>query len=153
MVHANAEVGTRPAVQEDHQHLPPQEIVSHNVSGWQVRVEQGQLVDFAVGVVVNYVDVPDIASQLASWTLPFPPWMRWMARLPTVRLVEIAEPLGVIKQRAHQIRQRAWLPLPRRRGWPRSTVEPVRGAGVGEARAPRETLALVVDQRSRFGRR
>ena len=48
-------------------------IVFYNLNGWQVRVEQGQLVDFSVGVVVNHVGVPDIASQLASWTLPFPP--------------------------------------------------------------------------------
>jgi death-on-curing protein len=48
-------------------------ILFYNLNGWQVRVEQDQLVDFAVGAVVDHLDVPAIAKQLATWTLPFPP--------------------------------------------------------------------------------
>ena len=60
----------------------------------------------------------------------------------TLRLIEIAELLGVTKQRAHQIAQEKGFPAPlaedaRGRVWSRS-----RGAGVGEGLAPGEALAL-----------
>jgi hypothetical protein len=60
----------------------------------------------------------------------------------TLRLVEIAELLGVSKQRAHQIADETAFPAPvaedgRGRLWNR------RGRGVGSALAPRKALALV----------
>ena len=56
-----------------------------------------------------------------------------------LRLIEIAEFLGVTKQRAHMIAEEEGLPCSACRGCPRPSLEPVRRAGVGEAlaRSPR----------------
>jgi hypothetical protein len=53
---------------------------------------------------------------------------------PGIRLVEIAELLSVSKQRAHQIAEERLSGSCRRRR-SRPTVEPMGGAGVGEALA------------------
>jgi hypothetical protein len=60
----------------------------------------------------------------------------------TLRLVEIAQLLGVTKQRAHQIAEERGFPRPLAEGRPWTSLEPIRGAGVGEAMATREALAL-----------
>lgn len=66
-----------------------------------------------------------------------------MPKQSTVRLVEVAEILGVTKQRVHQIAEEKGFPAPLCRGRPRPGLEPARGAGVCEAMARRETVALV----------
>ena len=65
-----------------------------------------------------------------------------MPKPSMLRLLDIAELLGVTKQRAHQIAEEKGLPDPARRGCPRPSLEPVPGAGVGEGLARREALAL-----------
>jgi hypothetical protein len=57
------------------------------------------------------------------------------SRSKTVRLVEIAELLGVTKRRAHQIAEGEGFPIPLAEDAPRPSLEPERGAGVGEALA------------------
>jgi hypothetical protein len=67
----------------------------------------------------------------------------------TIRLVEIAELLGVSKQRAHQIADESGFPPPlsedaRGRIWDR------RGRGVGQGLAAREALALIEKRTGRL---
>jgi hypothetical protein len=57
-----------------------------------------------------------------------------------LRLVEIAELLRVSKQRAYQIADEPGFPAPFADRRP--SVEPVRGAGMGEALADGEALAV-----------
>jgi hypothetical protein len=60
-----------------------------------------------------------------------------------VRLVEIAELLGVSKQRAHQIADEPDFPAPVGRDGRGAPVGSAGACGVGEALARREALALV----------
>ena len=56
--------------------------------------------------------------------------------------MEIAELLGVTKQRAHQDRRRAWIPHAGQTTRLGPIVEPERGQGMGEGLAPGAVLAL-----------
>jgi hypothetical protein len=60
----------------------------------------------------------------------------------TVGVVEIAELLGVSKQRAHQLAGEDGFPFSGCRGRSRAPMEPARGHGVAEGRAAREALAV-----------
>jgi hypothetical protein len=60
----------------------------------------------------------------------------------TVRIIEIAEILGVSKQRAHQIAEEKSFPAPGRTRRTRPIVEAAGGHGVGEGMADREAMAL-----------
>jgi hypothetical protein len=60
---------------------------------------------------------------------------------PEIRLVEIAELFGVTKQRGPPDRRGEGLPQATGPGRPWASVEPVRGAGLGQAVAEREALA------------
>lgn len=45
-------------------------IVFYNLNGWDLRAEQGDLVDFALAVVHDRREVADIVRQLANWAVP-----------------------------------------------------------------------------------
>jgi hypothetical protein len=62
--------------------------------------------------------------------------------MQTVRLVEIAEILGVSHQRASKIVEMPGFPQPNRPGESEPAVGSARGHGVGEGLAAREALAV-----------
>jgi len=64
-----------------------------------------------------------------------------MPRPSTIRLVEIAELLGVSKQRVHQLAGESEF-LSGRRGRPRTALVKWRCRGVGEGLADREAVAM-----------
>src|SRR5918996_5720969 len=66
-----------------------------------------------------------------------------MPKRPTIRLVDIAELLGVSKQRVHQLAAGSDFPSGRR-GSPRPAMGSTRGHGVGEDVAGCQALAIAM---------
>jgi death-on-curing protein len=48
-------------------------IVFYKLNGWQLEAEQDALIDLVLSTVVDKLDVPQIADQLAALALPSPP--------------------------------------------------------------------------------